>query len=181
MKPLKKSEILEWAHKHDERYPWWVEREKKLGDRLRETGELTKADLIKIVEWKFKTFPGRMNKNLQRASKNEEYVIKDISRSVLSLSSKYDYEKIERLCLIKGVGAATASVILTFYDPKNYGVFDKHVWRELFGEDSRPVYNPRDCLILLLKLRKIAKKHGLDVRVVEKALFKKNQDNGSGP
>ena len=174
--PMKKSEILEWSHKYDEQHPWWVKKEKELGDRLREKGELTKEDLIEIVEWKFKTTPRRLKINLGRVRKNEDDVIRNISSSVLRLPSKYDYNKIERLCRIKGVGSATASVILTFYDPKNYGVFDIHVWREPFGKDSRPLYNPRDCLILLSELRELAKKHSLDVRVVEKALFKKNLD-----
>ena len=171
---MEKSEILEWCHKYDEQHPWWTKKEKELGDKLRETGELTKDDLIEIVEWKFNNFPGRMNRLLVYIEQNDDYIIRNISNSVLVLSSKYDFDKIERLCLIKGVGAATASVILTFYDPKNYGVFDIHVWRELFGKDSKPLYNTRDCLIFLSELRELAKKHKLGVRVVEKALFKRN-------
>ena len=174
--PIEKSEISEWSHKYDEEHPWWAKKEKELGDKLRETGELTKDDLIEIVEWKFKTTPIRLPKILGYIRQNEDYTIRNISSSVLRRSSKYDYEKIERLCRLKGVGPATASVILTFYDPKNYGVFDIHVWRELFGKDSRPVYNTRNCLICLSELRELAKKHGLDVRTVEKALFMKDLD-----
>jgi len=121
-----------------------------------------------------------MKRILGYVRQNEDDVIRDISRSVLRLSSKYDYEKIERLCRIKGVGSSTASVIFTFHDPKNYGIFDVHVWRELFGKDSRPVYTTKACLIFLSELRELANKHDLGVRVVEKALFKKNLARGRG-
>jgi len=173
---MNKSEILEWTHKYDEEHPWWVKKETELGDNLREKGELSKENLIEIIKWKFKTTPRRLKKNLERANKNEDYAVRNISRSVLRLSPKYDYEKIMRLCRIKGVGSATASVILTFYDPTNYGVFDIHVWKELFGKDAEPDYNVRNCLICLSKLRQITKKYALDVRVIEKAYFKKNLD-----
>lgn len=106
-----------------------MKKEIELGDIFREMGELPKDDLSEIIKWKFKTTPRRLKKNLERVNMNEDYAVRDISRSVLRLSLKYDYEKITRLCRIKGVGPATASVILTFYDPTNYGVFDVRVWK----------------------------------------------------
>lgn len=175
---LSKQEILELAAKYDEDHPWWTRKEKEIGDRIRAEQEFGLDTLKEIVEWKFKTTPRKLKINLGHVRKNEDYTIRNISSSVLGLSPKYDAHKIKSLSNMKGVGPATASVILTFYDPKNYGVFDIHVWRELFGKDSRPDYNPRDCLILLSELRELAKKHSLDVRVVEKALFKRNLDRG---
>lgn len=175
---MEKSEILEWCHKYDNDHPWWVEKEKELGDKLRETGELTKEDLVEIVEWKFKTVPGRIKLITGFVRQNEGDDIRTISRSVLRLSPKYDTHKIKSLTHIYGVGPAIASTILTFYDPKNYGVFDTHIWREIFGKESRPTFTTRNYLILLSKLRELAKKHSLDVRVVEKALFKRNLTRG---
>ena len=43
---LPNQDILEFAAKYDEEHPWWAKKEKELGDKLRETGELTKEDLI---------------------------------------------------------------------------------------------------------------------------------------
>jgi len=120
---LEKSEILEWRHEYDEQYPWWVRKEKEIGDKLRETGELTKEDLIRIVEWKFKTPPGRMKRVLGYVGQNEDEAIRRISRSVLGLSPEYDAHKTESPRRIHGVRPAVASTILTFYDPRNYGVF----------------------------------------------------------
>ena len=80
-----------------------------------------------------------------------------------------------------GFGTATISVILTFYSPKEYGVFDRHVWRELFGKEPKNEYlwTIENYPKVLAELRKIAKQHSLDVRAVEKALFTKNINESS--
>lgn len=38
---------------------------------------------------------------------------------------------------IPGVGGATATVILAFYDPTNYAVADRYIVDALFGEDRK--------------------------------------------
>ena len=74
------------------------------------------------------------------------------------------------------VGPAVASTILTFYNPKEYGVFDIHIWRELFGKEPKNLFTTENYLKLLAELRGLANKYGLDTRIVEKAFFKKNID-----
>jgi len=81
---------------------------------------------------------------------------------------------------IPSVGPAVASVILTFYDPQNYGILDIHVWEELFDGKSKNFCTIPNYLYLLEKLREIAKTHNLPVRTVEKALFKKNKEKSQG-
>ena len=78
-----------------------------------------------------------------------------------------------------GVGPALASTILTFLNPKDYGVFDIHVWREIFGKESTGLFTAPNYLKALREMRRIASKNDLDVRVVEKALFKKNYDESN--
>ncbi len=82
---------------------------------------------------------------------------------------------------IKGVKNALVSVILTFLDPENYGVFDIHAYDELY--ETNPKTRPKDMFTdskylyeFLSDLRQIAKKYGFGVRYVEKAYFKKNYD-----
>jgi len=173
-KKVEKQEIVAWSERYDEQHPWWVEKEKRLGEKLRQRGELTKEDLIRIVEWKFQSLPGRKKRILSLVAQNQDGVIRSVSSSVLKLPREHDYEKIGKLTSLHGVGPAIASTILTFHDPKNYGVFDIHVWRELFGKETQPLFTTRNCLTLLSKLRELAGKHYLDVRMIEKALFKKN-------
>jgi len=53
---------LYWSKKYDVDHPWWAQKEKEIGDKLRVMKELTKNDLIEIVEWKFKELEGRRKK-----------------------------------------------------------------------------------------------------------------------
>jgi hypothetical protein len=68
------------------------------------------------------------------------------------------------------IGPAVASTILTFSDPKNYGVFDFHVWQEVFNEKLKG-YTVKNYIKLLYKLREIANKYDVEVRTVEKAFL----------
>jgi hypothetical protein len=75
--------------------------------------------------------------------------------------------------MLEGVSPVLASVILAFFDPKQYGVFDVYAWRALLGNEASNLFSAMNYLKLLLALRKTAAKHNLDVRTVEKALVKK--------
>mgnify|MGYP000315347953 CR=1 FL=1 len=174
---LLKKELLSWAERYnkEEGTTYDLKTEKEIGDRLRFKLELSKEDLKEIVRWKFQEnrLKGRRLKVLRMLENVDDTLIKNISRKALTAQS--DYERIHLLRTIHGVGLALASVILTFYDPKNYGVFDTHVWRELFGKEPKGLFNnPAYLFRVLLELRRIAKNVGLDVRTVEKALFKRN-------
>lgn len=172
---LTKEEILELDRKYDEDHPWWTQKEKELGDKFRQTKTVTKNDLLQVVDWKFKRVPPRHKRVTELAKKNTNEIVQQTCSQVFAMSD--DSDRIESLDALHGVGPASLSVILTFYDPKNYGVFDIHVWREFFGKEPKGyVFTTEDYLEVLTELRKIAGKYGLDVRTVEKALFKKNID-----
>ena len=68
---------------------------------------------------------------------------------------------------------------ITIVDPKKYAVFDIHIWREMYGKEPKNLFTTENYLKLLTDLRRIASNHSLDVRRVEKALFKKNVDEAS--
>jgi len=179
LRVMDKKEILYWANKYDKDYSWWTQTEKELGDKLRKTQELTRDDLIRIVEWKFKDLPW-LDKRVKSVSANDDENVRRISRDVFSSSSEVS-QKMDSLQNLNGVGGAVASTVLTFYNPKDYGVFDIHVWRELFGKERRNEYlwTTENYLKVLEKLERMAKKHNLDVRTVEKAYFKKNYDESN--
>ncbi|MEM5879331.1 MAG: hypothetical protein QXU74_02450 [Candidatus Aenigmatarchaeota archaeon] len=120
---------------------------------------------------------GRKKIFLNRIKLVQPSKIENISKKALEIED--EYKKIEELKKIPLVKNALTSVILTFYDPKNYGVFDIHVYDELFKTNSktRPkdlFANSKHYIRVLRKLRKIANNYNIDVRTVEKALFKKN-------
>lgn len=172
---MNKKEIIDWTRKYDEDYRRYdYEIEKNLHKKFRKNKFMTKSDLIKINEWKFSGLKGRKKINLRNISDDDSF-IKLISQNAFKI--KNDKHKIKLLSTLDGVGVALASVILTFYDPKNYGVIDIHVWRELFGKEPQDMFNVKKefYLKLIKRLREIAKKYNLKVRDVEKALYKKNK------
>ena len=173
---MEKAEIEYWRHKHDVENAFWINKEREIGDRLRASKELTKVDLIEIIEWKFEGLEGRKKRELDLIARLDEHNLEQVSNLVFNLSIGQDLYRIKRLCgLDHGIGPAVSSVILTFFDPKNYGILDFHVWQEVFRED-RKSFTAENYVRLLSRLRDEANRHGLEVRAVEKAYFKRNFD-----
>lgn len=171
---MTKEEILMWNKRYDDEEDLYnTGLEKELGKKFRRNKFITKKDLEKIIEWKFQEVKGRQLSNLKRLRNFYPGAIEKISKLVFEIDS--DDLRIKLLTVIDGVGPAVASVILTFYDPKNCGIFDIHVWRELYGRESKYLFTQNNYLKVLTDLRKIARQYNLTVRTVEKALFEKNK------
>ena len=173
-KKMSKDEIVEWSKKYNQDHPWWIQKEKELGHKFRTKTEMTKKDLLQVVEWKFLTLKGRLKRVSGLVEKNNDSEIRRLSKEAFNLSSNSDSSRVDLLRQILGVGPALASTILTFYDPKQYGIFDIHIWRQVFGEEKNNLFTTKNYLMLLEELRSIARNYKLEVRTVEKALFKKN-------
>ena len=154
---MEREEILEWVEKHDKKHSWYIQQEKEIGDRLRETKNLSKEDLVKIMEWKFESDHRRRVVQVKYAKLVNEQHLSKISNEVFNLEINQDLKRINLFCLFKGIGPAVASVILTFYDPKNYCVVDFHIYQELFGVRPQSL-TPEKYVRLLKKLREEAKK-----------------------
>jgi len=172
---MEKDEILKWSEKYDAVFPEWTKKEKELGDKFRKTKEVTIEDLVELNNWKFTGNEPRRINNLRNIKKNKDVDVRDITRRAF-LDVKFDQQKIDLLDNnLKGVGTAMASVILTFYNPEEYCVFDIHVWKELFPKEMPQfLYETENYLKVLSKLGNEAKKYNLNVRTVEKAYFTKN-------
>lgn len=84
---------------------------------------------------------------------------------------------VEALGLLNGVGPAMASVILTFYAPRTFRVYDQHMWNTLRTENkvSGDIEGSTEQYIDALEvLRRIAAQYSLSVREVEIAYFSKD-------
>ena len=174
---MDKESIISWRDRYNKEEDLYNKGdEEELRSKFQENQYITKDDLIRIIEWKFQ---GRLTGRQKRILKilkpvDDEYII-DISKLVFKVSD--DEKRVKLLCTINGVGPAVASTILTFYDPENYGVFDIHAWRELFGKEPKSLFTDiRNVIKFFEYLREIGKKTKLPCRDVEKALFKKNYD-----
>jgi hypothetical protein len=173
---MDKAEILRWCRKYDKDQGWWAQKEQELGARFRKTKVMTLEDLAEIIEWKFKEAEGKKTKVLDAISKNDDGAVRKISSQVFNVPSEEDTYRMNSLMMINGVSPVLASIILSFFDPKRYGVFDVNVWRALLGNEPPNLFSTQNYLKLLAALRKTAGKQNLDARVVEKAYFKKALD-----
>lgn len=175
MKQLTKEEILHWLdryNKEEDLYNTGLEEE--LRANFRKNKFITKENLEKIIEWKFQgRLIGRRKRILNLLTPVKDEFIQKVSK--LAFQTEDDEVRLNLLTSIRGVGVALSSVILTFYDPKRYGVVDIHDWRELYGKEPANMFtNHKHTLKFFTKLREIANQTGLTCRDVEKALFKKN-------
>ncbi len=173
---MDKADILRWSRKHDKENAYWGKKEQELGAKLRRTKVMTLEDLAQIVEWKFKDDERKKAKVLEVITKNDEAAVMKISSQAFCVPGEEDSYRMNSLMMINGVSPVMASVILAFFDPKRYGVFDNSVWRVLLGNEPPNLFSTQNYLKLLAALRKTAAKHNLEVRVVERGLFQKSLD-----
>ncbi len=172
-----KKELLKWSKKYDKDQGWWVQKENELGAKFRRNKVLTRDDLAQIVEWKFKDGSEEKKKRVLAAiAQNDEATVARISGQVFNVPSNDDAYRLNSLTMLNGVSPVLASIILAFFDPKQYGVFDAQVWKALLGNEPPNLFAPQNYLKLLAALRKTASKNNLDARTVEKAFFKKKLD-----
>lgn len=142
----------------------------------------TTPDLKRIVEWKGLN---RVGPRITNRTRNPGTDVNKLLKFALSI--REERLKIEILNLIHGVGPALASTLLTFTNPKNYGVIDYHAWNALhslgkdlvrkkitvkkFGFKESGVFTVPELLDYLSVIRKLAKTKNTTARNVDKALF----------
>jgi len=174
---MNEKEFRFWLKRYnDHQNQEYAKNEHELSKTIRKQGYLTKEQFKKILDWKFGDFPARLKREKNLANQMNEESIKEITRT--ALESKDDLSRIMILYKLKGVKNAVASTILSFYDPKKNAVFDIHAWRELFGKEPKGFSSKPELLIEFLGVvRKLAEKHQVSARDVEKALFQKNYED----
>ncbi len=166
-----------WSRKYDKALGWQAQRERELGARFRKTKVMTKADLAAVVEWKFIDEPDKKDRALELINRNSEETVNRISSQIFSLPKGDDSYRMNCLTMLEGVNPVLASVVLAFFDPKVYGIFDVRVWRALLGNAPSGLLTTANYVKFLGALRKTAGKHNLDARVIDKALFRKSLDD----
>ena len=170
-----------WSRKYDKAFGWQAQRERELGSKFRKAKALTVADLSQVVEWKFKDEPEKKTRVLELVSRNNEDTVKRLSSQALSIPSCEDAYRMSCLTLLEGISPVLASVILTFFDPKQYCILDPATWKALLGNPPPNLLATPNYLKLLAVIRKTAAKQNLDVRVIDKAFYKKSIDEKSKP
>ncbi|MGD6851338.1 MAG: hypothetical protein ACQCN6_04670 [Candidatus Bathyarchaeia archaeon] len=176
---MDKPDYLLWSRKYDKANGYLAQRERELGAKFRKNKALSIKDLTAVVEWKFKGDPDKLARAQELVARNTEEKVQRVTSQILSVPNADDGYRLNCLTTLEGISPVLASVILTFFDPTRYGVFDQTVWKALLGNTPSGLYTAQNYLRLLQALRKTAAKHNLDARVIDKALYKKAQDEAN--
>ena len=173
---MDKADFLLWSRKYDKTFGWQAQRERELGSKFRKAKALTLFDLAQVIEWKFKEEPEKKTRILALVARNDEKTVNRLSSQALSIPSCEDAYRMSCLTLLEGISPVLASVILAFFDPKQYSVLDILVWKALLGNPPPNLLTTQNYLKLLAAIRKTAAKQKLEVRTIDKALYKKSLD-----
>jgi hypothetical protein len=171
-----KNEILKWSRKYDRDAGFWLQKEQAVGARFRRAKTMTLEDLAAIVEWKFRDSEEKRKRTLELVARNSEAEVTRVSSQVFCVTGCEDAYRVNCLTMLVGVSPVLASIVLAFFEPKIYGVFDAAVWRGLLGNEPPNLYSTANYLRLLAALRKTAARYNVEVRTVEKALSKQSAD-----
>ena len=135
---------------------------------VRRRGYLTRQEFLTICRWK-------SPRSIRYCLKNSPARIR--RQSAAALASRDERVRFDALTALDGVGAPTASAILTLTDPRRYGVIDIRVWQLLFElgsvrtKPSGVGFTFDHWYDFLLTLRIHAKDLGVSVRAIEYSLF----------
>jgi hypothetical protein len=135
---------------------------------VRRRGYLTRREFLTICRWK-------SPRAIRLCESNSTDRIR--RQSATALASRSERTRFEALIDLHGVGAPTASAILTLTNPRRYGVLDIRVWQLLheFGSVTTKAggvgFDFDDWHDYLFVLRDHARRLGASVREVEYTLF----------
>ncbi|WP_280535411.1 hypothetical protein [Halopenitus sp. POP-27] len=166
------DEIRYWSDCYDEVYDGDLrEIEDRLNDALPERGYITRDQLEDVVRWKLNGQKGRRDLNIEKVNAVPDEFVRRVSEAAFLVDDPT--LRLKTLQSIPGIGGATATVILRFYDPENYAIGDRYIVHELFGEDRgmRVTDYPK-----ILKELRDRNPGGFDLRTVEKAYYQRYRD-----
>lgn len=164
---MEKDDIENWSQRYDNKY------EKRLRDiqtdlhsTLHDRGYLTQDDVADAIRWKLDAQGGRRSGNIEKVNQTAEGFVEKVTEAALLVEDP----KVQANTLdsIPGVGAATASAILTFYDPANYAVGDRYLMDEFLNKDRTMGVSDYPKILQALRDRNPG---DYNLRTVEKAYW----------
>jgi hypothetical protein len=140
---------------------------KRLTAQVRENGRLTKDQLLTICQWKASRSAGN-------AERNAPGFVECVTQFAFAASD--ERARIESLTLLDGVGWPTASVILHLFHKDRYPILD---YRALWSVGVEVPHPPSFDFWWQYTLfcRKLARKAGVRIRTLDKALWQFSKEN----
>jgi len=166
---MDETEVQKWARAYDDDYDDYLhEIERFLREAIPDQGFISKGQLRDVIKWKLDNQPGRQDTNIERVNRVPDEFIQRVSEAALSVNDPK--LQIQTLTSIPGIGSATATVVLSFYDPEEYAVGDQYMVDLLLGEDRQMRLSDYPRIIYELRERNPG---GFNLRTVEKAYYQR--------
>ncbi|KAL3425091.1 hypothetical protein PVAG01_04372 [Phlyctema vagabunda] len=130
-------------------------------------------ELKKLVEWKLRH--GAFRPSLPKlVASNTDEKVKEITKDAFKLydeNSEDTAEVITKLSELRGIGPATASLILAIHDPHSVVFFSDELFRWLFPDNSKPKYTPKEFDTLFAKSKPLLSRLGVKAVDLEKVAY----------
>ena len=136
------------------------------GAAARARGHYTRAEFIEVCGWK--TVRSR-----PKVAINSEHAVADVTRRVFATTD--EAVRMAALVELEGVGVPTASTLLYFAFPDDYPILDVRALESL-GVRPRSQYPIVFWLGYLAACRELARRHGVDLRTLDKALWQHSKE-----
>jgi hypothetical protein len=163
------DDIRTWSERYDEVYDIDLrEIENGIHEVLNDQQYLTSDQLQDVVRWKLNGMPGRRGGNVDRVDTVPDEFVQRVTEAALLTDDPTI--QLKTLKSIPGIGPATGTVVLAFYDPENYGIGDRYILDEFFGEDR--TMRVTDYPKILAEFRE-QNPDDFDLRTIEKAYYQK--------
>ena len=171
----KQDEILYWANLYTkDQKPERKRQEEdviKIKCSVEDKGYLTKCELMEMGGWKDRF----ARSNIKNGSSSEH--IEAVTRDAFRLGD--DWEKLEKLTDIVGVGESIASVILHLYDQERYPILDRHALWSLTIDHTKVEYDEPFWKKYVNFCQAKADCHGVCMRTLDRALYKFSESDAA--
>jgi hypothetical protein len=138
------------------------------GEAARTRGCYTREDFVTVCVWK-------TSRSRSKVEHNDADAVGQATRR--ALGSGDEHERMAALIELEGVGVPTASTLLHFAFPEDYPILDMRALESL-GQHARTVYPISYWLDYLQACRELARRHGVSIRTLDKALWQYSKEGG---
>ena len=142
-------------------------------DKIQERGYLIKNELHKVSDWISSVYG---ESTADRTSENADTFIEVNTRQ--AFTSTDDWEKLQYLMELQGVGQTTASAILHLYDNRQYPIFSQRS-RWSVGLERGKNLSYHLWLEYVAFCRDIVNRNGVKMRTLDRALWFYSYNNSA--
>ena len=143
----------------------------QLGATVRARGYYTRAEFIEVCAWK-------TPRSRPRVAANSEAGVIEATRRALGAGE--EATRISALLELSGVGVPTASTLLFAAFPDEYPILDVRALESL-GVKARSTYPVSFWLAYLDACRALARRTGVSLRTLDKALWQRSKELSGAP